>query len=135
MGGTDESTFNRIFATRSFSQLRLTINSYKIRTGQDIEKAIENEMSKDLKRAYLTLVRYIQDPIQYYSEVLYYSMKGLGTDDNTLIRTILSRCEIDLGDIKNRFEELYKETLDKAIKSETSGDYRKIMLQIVADPK
>jgi len=133
--GTDESTFNRIFANRSFAQLRLTINSYKIHTGQDMEKAIENEMSKDLKRAYLTLVRYIQDPITYYSEVLYHSMKGLGTDDNTLIRTVLSRCEIDLGDIKNRFEKLHQKTLDKAIKGETSGDYRKIMLQIVAVPK
>jgi len=133
--GTDESTFNRIFATRSFPQLRLTMNAYKTHKGQNMEKVIENEMSKDLKRAYLTLVRYIQDPIAYYSEVLYRSMKGLGTDDNTLIRTVLSRCEIDLGDIKNMFEKLHQKTLDQAIKSETSGDYRKIMLQIVANPK
>jgi len=129
--GTDEATFNRIFATRSFRQLRATIHAYKKQTGQDMVTVIEKEMSKDLKRAYLTLVRYILDPTTYYVDVLYQSMKGAGTDDTTLIRTVLSRCEIDLGDIKKRYERLHQKTLDKAIKSETSGDYRKIMLEIV----
>lgn len=131
--GTDEATFNMIFATRSFPQLRATMLAYKKLTGQDMDKVIAKEMSGDLKRAFLTLVQYILDPITYYSEVLFQSMKGIGTDDNTLIRTVLSRCEIDLGDIKKRFEKLHQKTLDKAIKSETSGDYRKIMLEIVSD--
>jgi len=132
--GTDEGTFNRIFAGRSFPQLRATFYAYKKQTGQEMEAVIEKEMSKDLRLAFLTLVRYIQDPITYYSEVLYRSMKGMGTDDRTLIRTVLSRCEIDLGKIKKRFEKLHQKSLDKAIKGETSGDYRKIMLMIVADP-
>lgn len=131
--GTDEGTFNRIFATRSFPQLRATFLAYKKLTGQDMAKVIEKEMSKNLKLAFLTLVRYIQDPITYYSEVIFRSMKGMGTDDETLIRTILSRCEIDLGLIKKRFENLHQKTMDKAIKSETSGDYRKIMLELVMD--
>jgi len=132
--GTDEGTFNRIFAGRSFPQLRATFHAYKKKTGQEMDAVIEKEMSKDLKLAFLTLVRYIKDPITYYSEVLYRSMKGMGTDDRTLIRTVLSRCEIDLGEIKKRFQKLHQKTLDKAIKGETSGDYRKIMLMIVADP-
>jgi len=132
--GTDEGTFNRIFASRSFPQLRATFLAYKKDRGQDIGTVIEKEMSGNLKKAFLTLVRYIQDPITYYSEVLYKSMKGMGTDDRTLIRTVLSRCEIDLGAIKERFEKLHQKSLDKAIKGETSGDYRKIMLKIVMDP-
>jgi len=132
--GTDEGTFNRIFAGRSFPQLRATFLAYKKQAGQDMGSVIEKEMSDNLKMAFLTLVRYIQDPITYYSEVLYRSMKGMGTDDRTLIRTVLSRCEIDLGAIKKRFAKLHQKTLDKAIKSETGGDYRKIMLMIVMDP-
>jgi len=131
--GTDEETFNLVFAARSFPQIRATMRAYKKHTGQEMAKVIEKEMSDDLKRAYLTLIHYIEDPITYFSEVLYHSMKGIGTDDNTLIRTVLSRCEIDLGDIKKRFEKLHQKSLDKAIKSETSGDYRKIMLEIVMD--
>jgi len=132
--GTDEGTFNRVFALRSFPQLRATFAEYQKKTGQSMEAVIEKELSGNLEKAFLTLVRYIQDPITYYSEVLYRSMKGMGTDDDTLIRTVLSRCEIDLGLIKKRFEKLHQKTLDKAVKSETSGDYRKIMLQIIMDP-
>jgi len=132
--GTDEATFNRIFALRSFPQLKATFYAYKKQRGQMMDIVIEKEMSGNLKRAFLTLVRYIQDPITYWSEVLYHSMKGMGTDDRTLIRTVIYRCEIDLGLIKKRFEKLHQKTLDRAIKSETSGDYRKLMLQIVMDP-
>jgi len=131
--GTDEETFNRIFAGRSLPQLRATFRAYTRKTGQDMATVIENEMNGKLKDVFLTLVRYIQDPITYWTEVLYHSMKGMGSDDDTLIRTVLSRCEIDLGDIKKRFEKLHQETLDKAIKNETKGDYRKIMLMITMD--
>jgi len=131
--GTDEKIFNNIFANRSFEQLRLTFLCYKQQHGKLMLEVIEKELGGKLKSAFLTLTQYIMDPITYYSEVLFHSMKGMGTDDERLIRTVLSRCEIDLKTVKERFEKLHQKTLDKAIKKETGGDYRKILLAIVAD--
>jgi len=130
--GTDEKIFNNIFANRSFKQLRLMFLCYRQLANKLIFEAIEKEMSGTLKSAFLTLSQYMMDPITYYSEVLFHSMKGIGTDDERLIRTVLSRCEIDLQTVKERFEKLHQRTLDKAIKKETSGDYEKIMLALVS---
>ncbi|KAF1466475.1 Annexin A7, partial [Pygoscelis antarcticus] len=67
----------------------------------------------------------------FFAERLYYSMKGAGTDDSTLIRIIVTRSEIDLVQIKQVFTQMYQKTLATMIASDTSGDYRRLLLAIV----
>lgn len=43
-------------------------------------------------------------------------MKGLGTDDESLIRVVVSRCEIDMVQIKDAFKAEYNQTLGEFIK-------------------
>ncbi|OWK08052.1 ANXA7 [Cervus elaphus hippelaphus] len=67
----------------------------------------------------------------FFAERLYYSMKGAGTDDSTLVRIVVTRSEIDLVQIKQMFSQMYQKTLGTVIASDTSGDYRKLLLAIV----
>lgn len=42
-------------------------------------------------------------------------MSGVGTDDDTLIRIIVTRCEIDLANIKEEFQKLTGQTLEQFV--------------------
>jgi len=128
--GTDESRFNVIMASRSFHQLSHTFNQYEAMTEKNIEEAIENEMSGDIKDGMLAIVKCVRSKARYFAERLYKSMKGAGTDDRTLIRIMVSRSEVDMKYIKPHFEEMYEQTLEDFINDDCSGDYKKALLHL-----
>ncbi|XP_014668235.1 PREDICTED: annexin A7-like isoform X2 [Priapulus caudatus] len=125
--GTDESTFNKILSLRHCYQLRATFDEYQKIAGRDITASIKREFSGDVEDGMLAIVECARNRAQYFTTRLYKAMKGLGTDDTTLIRVIVSRSEIDMVDIKKCFFPTYQKTLSKMVSSETSGDYKRLL--------
>ncbi|KAI1236402.1 Annexin A7, partial [Lamprotornis superbus] len=121
--GTDESCFNMVLASRSFPQLKATVEAYSRIANRDLLSSIDREFSGNVERGLKAIER------------LYYSMKGAGTDDSTLIRIVVTRSEIDLVQIKQMFTQMYQKTLATMIASDTSGDYRKLLLAIMESPE
>uniref|UniRef100_A0A8D8WWY5 Annexin n=1 Tax=Cacopsylla melanoneura TaxID=428564 RepID=A0A8D8WWY5_9HEMI len=129
--GTDETEFVKIFGHESYEQLALVFDAYKTEKGRTIEQALQAELSGELLDISLAIVECIHNQVTYYAKQLNKSMKGLGTDNRTLIRILVSRSEIDLGDIKKEYERLYNKTLESHVKSEASGDYQKALINII----
>ncbi|PIK55690.1 putative annexin A4 [Apostichopus japonicus] len=129
--GTDESEFQRILVTRSWLQMRAIFDEYGKIAGRSIEESIKREMSGDLERAYLNIVKFARSPPEYFAEVLHKAMKGAGTDEDRLTRTLITRSEIDLGDIKEAYQAKYEKPLAKAVESEVSGDFKKLLLGLI----
>lgn len=131
--GTDESAFTMILVSRSFAQLKATFEIYEKIAGRDVEESIRKETRGVLQDALLTLVRFAKSSVKYYAERIQSCVKGLGTDEKALIRIIVSRSEIDLELIAKEYAVLFKKPLAKVIQSELSGDFKKLLVAIVAD--
>ena len=89
-------------------------------------------MSGSLEKACLAIVKSARDKPSYYAEALYDAMKGIGTNDDELIRILVTRSEVsismetffmslnkindyffksDLKEIKESYKKLYNKDL------------------------
>ncbi|XP_066506727.1 annexin A3b isoform X1 [Hoplias malabaricus] len=134
--GTDESKFIDILCHRSVPQLRQTLVEYHNLSGKTLQQSIESEMSGNIEKLLVAVVKCVKSVPAYLAERLQKSMKGLGTTESILTRIMVSRSEIDLLDIRAEYKKLYGCSLYSAIQSETSGDYRRALLRLCgADDK
>ncbi|TWW60845.1 annexin A3a isoform X2 [Takifugu flavidus] len=128
--GTDEKKFIDILCNRSIAQLKQTLVEYTSISGKTLQQSIESEMSGELERLLLAIVKCVNSVPAFFAELLYKSMKGCGTDELTLTRIMVSRSEVDLLDIRAEYKKLYESSLYSAIKSELGGDYRGCVMAI-----
>uniref|UniRef100_F6W0Q1 Annexin n=1 Tax=Monodelphis domestica TaxID=13616 RepID=F6W0Q1_MONDO len=129
--GTDEMIFTEILSKRNYDQLKATFRAYEKLVGKDIEQTIETEVCGDFKLALQTIVKRTQDCAGYFAEVLHKAIKGPMVDGDALIRVILTRAEVDLPRVRERFQEKYGKTLEYKIRSETSGDFKVMLLALL----
>uniref|UniRef100_W5N1H4 Annexin n=1 Tax=Lepisosteus oculatus TaxID=7918 RepID=W5N1H4_LEPOC len=128
--GTDEAKFITILGNRSVTHLQLVFDEYQKIAEKEMEDSIKSELSGDFERLMLAVVECIRSRPMYFAKRLYKSMKGLGTADNTLIRIMISRSEIDMLDIRECFRLKYEKSLYNMIKDDTSGEYKKTLLKL-----
>ncbi|EFX74402.1 hypothetical protein DAPPUDRAFT_215008 [Daphnia pulex] len=131
--GTDENVFVDVFgfAAQCRRQTSEMFKMYKKISGKTIEQALKSEMSGDLLHGLKDIVEIVHNRPAFFAHRLELAMKGLGTNDNALIRIIVDRSEIDLVNIKSEYERIYCKTLLSSVQSETSGDYRRALICLI----
>ncbi|CAG5867335.1 unnamed protein product [Menidia menidia] len=128
--GTDEEKFIDILCSRSIPQLRQTLVEYKNLGKKTLQQSIESEMSGDLEKLLVAVVKCVKSVPAYFAERLFKSMKGAGTTESTLTRIIVSRSEIDLMDIRTEYNKLFGCSLSAQVESEVSGSYGDTLKQL-----
>lgn len=123
--GTDEATLIKILCNRNTAELEAIKAAYLQRHGKDLVSAVHSETGGNFGRA---IVGLLKEPRQYDSDTLHEAMKGLGTDEFTLMSVLVGRSNFQKDQIKAIFAKDHGKSLDTAIKSETSGDLQKLML-------
>ena len=128
--GTDESVFNKYFVSLSPHELAAVAQNYHKLTGHTILDAIDKEFSGDSKKAFRTIVYATLSPSEYFATRVREAIKGFGTKDRLLMRILISRDEIDMPVIKQYYKQLYGKEMVQEIKTDISGDYQKLMVEL-----
>uniref|UniRef100_A0A9J8ALD6 Annexin n=1 Tax=Cyprinus carpio carpio TaxID=630221 RepID=A0A9J8ALD6_CYPCA len=125
--GVDELTIIETLVRRSNAQRQQIKAAYQQTVGKPLDVALKAALKGELEEVVLGL---LMTPAQYDSFLLHGAMKGLGTDEETLVEILASRTNKEIQEIKQVFKQEYKKDLEAAIKSETSGDFRNALLAL-----
>jgi len=131
--GTDDDKFIDVLTTRSYSQIAAISHAYEKLSKKTLVAAIQDEMHGEFEKSCVTIVEYSKDPASYYCKKLKGAMKGLGTDDQTLIRIMVARAEVDLKLIRDVFGDRFGngKTLLQWLEDDTSGAYRDALVGLL----
>lgn len=128
--GLNVELFKKVFVEKSREDLilisRAFFDLYKKNLYESINKEIEGKNKRIIKDILFAIIT----PAQYFAKKVYKSMKGAGTDENTLFRVIISRAEIDMDDIREYYFRDWNTDLRNDIDGDCSGAYGKILMNL-----
>ena len=127
--GTDKDTIIEISTNHSNYQRLKIREAYKSQYGTDLVDIFKSEFSGHFKD---TLMALYYHPIDFDCLSLRAAMKGLGTDEDTLIEIISTRPNYILKKIKERYPQITEgRDLINDVKSETSGSFRRLLISLL----
>jgi len=129
--GTNEDVFYKIFTECSSSEIYRINEIYNSKYGHDLKVAVNKEFGGKVKTLLYTMIYCISNPTEYFATRINTAIKGAGTNDKLLIRIMVSRSEVDLNNIKTAYHNLYNKDMVQAIKDDTSGDYKKFLVEML----
>lgn len=125
--GTDEKAIISILAKRSNNQRQEIKNRFKTMYGKDLVKELKSEVSgrfEDLCEALL------ETPTEFDTTELKEAMSGAGTDERALIEILCTRSNKEIKAINACYKTRYSKDLEKALMSETSGHFRRLLVSM-----
>ncbi|OEL32305.1 Annexin D3 [Dichanthelium oligosanthes] len=122
----------RIVSSRSKPQLKATFERFRQEHGKAIDDVLEERRSDLLAAMLKTAVWCLASPEKHFAEVIRSSIVGLGTDESSLTRAIVSRAEVDMKKVKEEYKVRYRgKTVTSDVNGDTSGYYNGILTTLV----
>ena len=126
----NENIFKEIFITRSPEEIILIARYYLKLTGNNLMDVIEKKTKgKSLMLLKEILYNNIM-PHELFAEKIYKAIKGAGTDEESLSRVLVSRCELDMPAIRNIYQLKQKANMKDDIIGDTSNFYQKLCVYL-----
>ena len=127
----ESSAFYNYIVNSSPKELSAIAREYYRLSGKTIIDGIENNFKGDAKDLLKSILYSLVSPSEYFATRIKKAIEGFGTDNKTLIRILITRCEVDMNIIKKYYKQLYKKDMIEDIKNDISGDYQKLMIELI----
>ena len=127
----EQNIFYLYIMNNSPKELSAVAREYYKLSGKTIIEGIDNNFKGDAKELLKSILYSLVSPSEYFATRIKKAIEGFGTDNKTLIRILITRCEVDMNIIKKYYKQLYTKDMVDDIKSDISGDYQKLMIELI----
>lgn len=127
-GESDVSSIINILTTRSGKQLSKTFHHYATISDLTLPKALQLKLKGDIEDCLIDIVKCAWNTPAFFAEKLHRAMKGHGTCEETLIRVLVSRSEVDLQKIVEEYRAMFEKSVHEDIVNDTKGHFQKVLL-------
>ena len=129
--GTDESIFIKYFTSLSPNELLIVCKEYHKKYKKNMLDVIENEFKGNEKKLLTVMLYALFSPSEFFAKQIMESIKGIGTDDVKLIRSVITRYSIDMKKVKKYFKKMYNKELLDEVKDDVNGSYGRILEALI----
>ena len=124
--------FIKIFTEKSQADFILIEELFYALADKTLLEVVEKEFSGDLKDGLVGIYYSLINPAMYYAKKVHKSLEGIGTDENTLTRILVTRYEVDIPLINEVYQKLYDLDMVNDIIGDTSGNYQTLMATLAS---
>ena len=125
-----ENIFKEIFIQRSPEELILIARYYLKNSGKNLIDDIESKTDGNTRNLLKEILYNNIMPHEIFADKIRFAIAGIGTDEETLSRALVSRCELDMASIRDMYQTKYNTSLKEDIIGDTSKNYQKLCVYL-----
>ena len=128
--GSDINLFKKVFVEKSREDLILISRAYNELNNKSLYDAIEAEVAGKNRKLLKGLLFAVITPAQWFAKKCLKAIKGLGGDNNTLFRVLISRAEIDMYAIRDYYFMESNSDIKNDLEDDANGALGQILVNL-----
>ncbi len=128
--GVDGNLFKKTFVEKSREDLILISRAFFELYKKNLYDSCEAEISGRNNKLIKGLLFGVITPAQWFAKKAFKAIQGVGTDENTLFRVMVSRAEVDMEAIREYYFRDNNTDIKNDIEGDTSGSYGQILMNL-----
>ena len=130
--GANVQLFKETFVEKSREDLILISRAFYELYKKSLYDTLKSEISGRNNKLLKGILYGIITPAQWFAKKVFNSIKGIGTDNDTLFRIMVSRAEVDMDAIRDYYFKDNNTDIKNDIDGDTSGAYGQILMNLSA---